>query len=103
MGVAVCCGLSSNVEAPTDLGAPADDGALAGQGDEAFAVELFDFREIGQKGPSGDFAHALVGLDELFAVLEAVFLTGELLDEVPPTIEKGGELGAGLGGGFHGA
>jgi hypothetical protein len=26
---------------------------------------MFDFREIGQKGPSGDFAHALDGLDEL--------------------------------------
>ena len=38
-----------------------------------------------------DFDHALDGAkDELFAVLEAVFLSGELLDEVPPTIEKGG-------------
>jgi hypothetical protein len=51
-----------------------------------------------------DFDHALDGAkDELFAVLEAVFLTGELLDEVPPTIEKGGKFGAGFGGGFHGA
>ena len=30
-GVAVCCGLSGHVEAPTDLGSPADDGALAGE------------------------------------------------------------------------
>ena len=51
-----------------------------------------------------DFDHALDGAkDELFAVLEAVFLAGELLDEVPPTIEKGGEFGAGFGGSFHGA
>ena len=76
--VAVCCGLSGHVEAPTDLGATSYDRALAGelaavaveggnagQGDEAVAVEMFDFREIGQKGPSGDFAHALDGLDEL--------------------------------------
>ena len=76
--VAVRCGLSGHVEAPTDFGSPADDGALAGelaavaveggnagQGDEAVAVEMLDFREIGQKGPSSDFAHALDGLDEL--------------------------------------
>ncbi len=66
-GVAVRCGLIGHVEAPTDFGATADDGALAGelaavaveggkagQGDEAVAVEMFDFREIGQKGQSGD-------------------------------------------------
>ena len=152
-GVAVGCGVRGHVEASANLGATADDRALAGElaavaveggdtrkSDQAVAVEMFDFTEIGQEGPCGDFAYALDGLndfgtrfefglradkfidgfvdgadflfedfdhaldrteDELLAVLNAVFLTGELLDEVSPAVEEGSQLGAVFGGSFH--
>jgi hypothetical protein len=50
---------------PGELAAIAVEGGNASQGDEAVAVEMLDFRQIGQKSPCGDFAHALDGLDEL--------------------------------------
>ena len=63
-----------------ELAAVTVEGGNASESDQSVAVEMFDFTEVGQQSPCGDFADALDRLDDFGSGLESGFGADKFID-----------------------